>query len=80
MECAARLASAAVRRCAFVSLHGQRLLLVEAWDRLPEGESARLKAALAWAALDEVRWVRRIPMDRRHNAKIDYTALSKMLR
>ena len=34
---------------------------------------------LAWAGLDEIRFVRRIPVDRRHNAKVDYVALARLV-
>ena len=34
---------------------------------------------LAWARLADVLAVRRIPVDRRHNAKVDYPALRRML-
>jgi hypothetical protein len=38
------------------------------------------RTALAWAQLDEVRLVARIPLDKRHNAKVDYPALHAMLK
>ena len=77
VECAAHLLAPALRRCAFLARHGKRCLLVETPDSLPPGEMSRLQAALAWAGVDEVRWLPRIPVDRRHNAKIDYVALSR---
>ena len=45
-----------------------------------EGEAAggTVEAALAWAGLRAVR-VDRIPLDRRHNAKVDYPALAAMV-
>jgi olefin beta-lactone synthetase len=75
VECAAMQRST-VRRCAVVSHGGKRLLLFES-DR--EISSEELKSALRWAQLDEVRRVSRIPMDRRHNAKVDYPALQQLL-
>ena len=65
----------AVRRAALVAEHGRRLLVIEAAD-LPEG----LRESLTWAQLDEIRPLPRLPVDRRHNAKIDYPALRRLLR
>jgi acyl-CoA synthetase (AMP-forming)/AMP-acid ligase II len=86
VECAASDV-AGVARSAFVSHRGRRLLVVEARD---DGAGARvvpapadLRAALmerlAWARLSDVRIVGRVPVDRRHNAKVDYPALARML-
>lgn len=38
-----------------------------------------LLEGLSWACIDEVRSLKRIPVDKRHNAKIDYTELVKLL-
>jgi hypothetical protein len=35
---------------------------------------------LAWAKLADVQVVKRVPVDRRHNAKVDYPALRRLLR
>ena len=67
---------AGVHRAAFFVNQGRRLLAIEPE---PGGPSPRLEdihRRLAWADLDEVRLTRCIPVDRRHNAKIDYTALA----
>ena len=40
---------------------------------------AQVAAELAWAHLAEVREYPVIPVDRRHNAKVDYTALPRLL-
>jgi acyl-CoA synthetase (AMP-forming)/AMP-acid ligase II len=66
-----------VRRSALVARNGKRLLIVEA-ERCDELASA-LRAATAWALVDEVRFVHAMPLDKRHNAKIDYPALHRML-
>jgi acyl-CoA synthetase (AMP-forming)/AMP-acid ligase II len=76
VECAAQFI-AGVQRSAFLAHQGRRTLLVEGDSRLSK---EALLAGLAWAGLDEVRQVRRLPVDRRHNAKIDYTRLHKLLR
>jgi acyl-CoA synthetase (AMP-forming)/AMP-acid ligase II len=63
-----------VRRAALVAEQGRRLLVIEA-DAVPD----ELRAALDWAHLDEIRPLPHLPVDRRHNAKIDYPALRKLL-
>jgi hypothetical protein len=40
---------------------------------------AHVRRRLAFAQIDRVLAVRKIPVDRRHNAKIDYTALEAVL-
>jgi olefin beta-lactone synthetase len=69
----------AIRRSAMVVWRGQRLLLIEPAYPLYDGELAVLKQSLAWAHLDAIRVMPHIPVDRRHNAKIDYPALLKRL-
>jgi acyl-CoA synthetase (AMP-forming)/AMP-acid ligase II len=75
VECAAQYVEG-VRRCAMLSHQGRRLLLLEADGSL---QADAISTELAWAKLDEVRTVTRIPVDARHNAKIDYPRLHKML-
>ena len=68
----------AVRRSALASQEGRRLLLVEPEPgRRPDRDA--LLASLAWAGLDEIEWIRRLPLDRRHHAKVDYPALARLL-
>ncbi|HEY7850839.1 MAG TPA: AMP-binding protein, partial [Ktedonobacterales bacterium] len=69
----------AIHRSAMVAWRGQRLLLIEPAYSLYAGELDVLKQSLAWAHLDAIRVVPRIPVDRRHNGKIDYPALTKLL-
>jgi acyl-CoA synthetase (AMP-forming)/AMP-acid ligase II len=70
---------AGVRRTAFLAHNGRRLLVAE----LEPGASPQtrdvLRAASAWAHPDDVRVIGRLPVDARHNAKIDYPALRKLL-
>ncbi|MEY2880582.1 MAG: Plipastatin synthase subunit [Verrucomicrobiota bacterium] len=66
-----------VRRAAAIAHAGRRVLVVEA--DASGGLAERLGAATAWAAIDEVRCVAALPVDKRHNAKIDYPALRRML-
>jgi acyl-CoA synthetase (AMP-forming)/AMP-acid ligase II len=65
-----------VRRTALANHGGKRILLVE-WNGDAEDPDA-LNEALSWAKLDQVR-SHPIPLDRRHNAKVDYPALEQLL-
>ncbi len=76
---AAVSAHPAVRRSAMVAWRGQRLLLIESAYPLYDGELDTLRQSLTWAHLDAIRVVPRIPVDHRHNAKVDYPALMKLL-
>lgn len=68
-----------IRRAAFISAKGKRLLVVEG-TRLSEENLAGLKSSLSWAAVDEIRVLRRIPVDARHNAKVNYPQLLRLIR
>ena len=77
VECAAR-ERLGVRRVAVVAHRGRRVLVAEP----PSGR--RLDPASALDALrpfnvDEVRAVPRLPMDRRHNSKVDHAAVLALL-
>lgn len=76
VECAARL-HPLVCRAALLGVSGRRILFIEA--NVP-GESINSESlGLDWAQLDEVRAASAIPMDKRHNAKVDYVALCALL-
>ncbi len=64
-----------VARAAYV-VHRRRRVLVVEWSsgRCARNASA-LKERLRWASVDRVIPMRRIPLDRRHNSKIDYPSL-----
>jgi acyl-CoA synthetase (AMP-forming)/AMP-acid ligase II len=66
-----------VRRAAMLAVDGRRVLTVETEGG--EDLTARLRDAITWAGIDDVRRVPVLPVDRRHNAKIDYPALRRML-
>jgi olefin beta-lactone synthetase len=78
VECAAS-AQPNVRRVAMVQLAGRRALAVEPLDHTRPLDLARLRAEVAWAGIEEIVPLRHIPVDRRHNAKVDYPALRRML-
>jgi hypothetical protein len=54
------------------------LLVVETAESGAKLQSA-VAEAVRWAQVDEVRFVAALPVDKRHNAKIDYPALQRML-
>ena len=77
VECAAS-GFPGVRRTALTSWKGRRVLVVQALPKA-DPDLAALIELLAWAQLDEVHTTRAIPVDKRHNAKIDYPALGRLL-
>lgn len=68
-----------VRHAAVVTRGGRRILALELYAPQPAEWLAALQARLAWAQLDEIRVLDHLPVDKRHNAKIDYPALLKLL-
>lgn len=77
VECAASH-YATVRRSALVSDATRRILVIEPAQAAPNLDE--LNDIVSWANIDSVRLVPRIPVDRRHNAKVDYPALRRMLK
>lgn len=65
-----------VRRAALAQHNGRRVLAVEGGG--PDLER-RVMEHLHWAKLDEVARLTQIPLDKRHNAKVDYPALAKLM-
>lgn len=76
VECAARnLPQVAV--AALLRIGRRRVLFVQ--SRAGEDVNCRaLQRLLSWAELDDIRPIRQIPLDKRHNAKVDYTRLAKL--
>ncbi len=68
-----------VRRAALVSRRGRRVLVLEPAHRPPCPDLARLQRDLAWAHVDEILLDSHIPVDPRHNAKVDYRSLTARL-
>lgn len=66
-----------VQRAVVLAHQGRRVLVVQWYDR--PGDVAALRRELAWAHLAEVQVWGRIPVDARHNAKIDYLAMRRIL-
>lgn len=70
---------AAVKHAALVALSGRRTLAIELYTPQDDKWLNTLKETLAWAQLDEIRILDKMPVDRRHNAKINYPALRQLL-
>lgn len=71
--------NAALARATLIQ-HGERVLLVVEPRGSPEDETlVEIGRGSAWAGAEELVAIRRFPLDRRHNAKIDYPALRRML-
>jgi len=75
VECAARQISG-VHRAAILVVEGRRVMAIEAQSR---HAIQIVREQMAWANLDEIRNLRAIPTDKRHNAKVDYVELRRML-
>lgn len=79
VECAA-MEEPWVRRAALAVKKGKRILALEVNDRIPENGISELKGRLQWAQLSDIKIIPKIPVDRRHNAKIDYNLLNKYIK
>lgn len=78
VECVA-MSFAFIKRSAFLRIGGKRLLAIEAGSGLTESLLGELKTALRWAAVDDIRVLKHIPVDARHNAKVNYPRLLRMM-
>jgi len=76
VECAARLIVPG-RRTVLAGHRCERILLVE--GSLTAVEREALANGLRWATLDRILDGTKIPLDRRHNSKVDYGALAALL-
>ena len=79
VECAA-LAYPNIKRAALIQQKGKRWLLIERNDGREKIALPEIQANLRWAKLDEIRVIGKIPVDKRHNAKVDYPALKELLK
>jgi len=68
-----------VRQCALVGLRERRVLVLESNRPTEADQLNALRQVLLPLGVDAVRVVKRIPVDPRHNAKIDYPRLHRML-
>ncbi len=77
VECSASF-EPEVKRSALIGVGNRRVLAVEPRAGMSI-DLVRLERRIAWANIDKVRVVRRLPVERRHNAKIDYPALRRRI-
>ncbi|MBT8044106.1 MAG: AMP-dependent synthetase, partial [Verrucomicrobiae bacterium] len=76
IECAA-MSYPAVRRCALIE-HGANIcLFVE--GNLDNAKISDLRSHLSPLGVEQIKLISRIPVDKRHNAKIDYPELRKLI-
>ena len=75
VECAARQIPG-VRRAAILAIDGRRIMALETES---QGAADLVRKKIPWTNVDEIRLVRRMPTDKRHNAKIDYVELKRIL-
>lgn len=66
-----------IHRCALVHHNNRRVLVVE-WVRRSRNWK-QLEQLLEWAQLDRFLETKSLPVDKRHNAKVNYPALRKWL-
>lgn len=78
VECAVS-AHPAIKRAAVTGVNGRRVLALELREHAPFAGKAALGQTIAWAAIDAIQVYRHLPVDKRHNAKIDYPALNRLL-
>ena len=53
------------------------ILVLESSDNILESE---IRREIDFATIDEVKYVKKIPVDKRHNTKVDYKELKKLLK
>ena len=77
VECALRH-DPCIQCAALVAFRGERVLVVQA-KKGHQVDSTRYKTQLPWAGVDRLIAIKHIPLDKRHNAKVDYTQLESLL-
>jgi acyl-CoA synthetase (AMP-forming)/AMP-acid ligase II len=68
-----------IDKAAMVSHRGQRVLAVTLKDPKNEPDFTTLLKSLAFANVDTIRVMKTLPVDTRHQSKIDYSLLQEML-
>jgi acyl-CoA synthetase (AMP-forming)/AMP-acid ligase II len=68
-----------INRAALISRHGRRVLVLEPAGREFRSGCVSAATCIADNHIDSIVTVRRIPMDKRHDAKIDYPSLELLL-
>lgn len=78
VECAASY-QPELRRAALVAHRQKRILAAEFYNGPSPAVLTSLQNSLRWAAIDEIYPLKHIPVDKRHNAKVNYPALRSLL-
>jgi acyl-CoA synthetase (AMP-forming)/AMP-acid ligase II len=68
-----------IRRAALTQHDGLRTLVLEVRGRAISTASSEAAACIARHGIERIVTVRRIPLDKRHNSKVDYPALARLL-
>ena len=68
-----------VRRAAMVARNGERVLVLETSATEFRANCVQAARCVAAFEIDRIVTVNRIPVDRRHNSKVDYRALDRLL-
>ena len=68
-----------ISRTALISDQGKRILVIETSAKAFNSDYIKAARCIADKQIDRIVTVMRIPMDRRHDAKIDYPALRRLL-
>lgn len=66
-----------LKKIAVLEIQGKIILVLEKNNNISEQE---LKNAIEFAQIKEVKYVKKIPVDKRHNTKVDYNELRKVLK
>jgi len=75
----AAMRHAAIGHAAMVAHRGQRVLAVTLREPSSQPDLATLLKSLSYANVDSIRILKKIPVDPRHNSKVDYRALCRSL-
>ena len=76
---AALSGAADIRRATIIEHMGQPLLVVEPTREPDAIDAAELLARIPWCPVEDIAYVHRIPLDRRHRGKVDLPALRELL-
>ena len=68
-----------IRRAALVAENDKRILVIETGGGTFSADCLRIARCIAARHIDRIIIVRRIPVDKRHGAKIDYPALHLLM-
>ena len=73
---AALHAKVKIGKTAIFENNGKIILVLERSNKIPEKD---IKDAISFEKIDEIKYVKKIPVDKRHSTKVDYNELKKMI-